>query len=300
MLHPRHLLLMLTATVASAQVPDVVRLWPGAAPGSAAVTFTEKITERSKDPKKHDRIYTQIVDPELAVHRPAHPNGVAVIIAPGGGYERIVIDKEGPDTSAWLNGLGVTAFVLKYRLPDEGHANGDRVPLQDAERAVRVVRAHAAAWGLDPHRIGFLGYSAGGHLSAMLAFHFDAAVYDAVDDADALSARPDFSVIGYPMTAPLPRQDAPSLVRMFQEFPLRVRAGVSYPPVFILQADDDHVVGPRGAAEIYLELKRADVPAELHIFRHGGHGFGIRDTRGPNRQWPELCAGWMKEIGILR
>jgi acetyl esterase/lipase len=154
----------------AAGIPDVIPLWPGAAPGSARLTITEKITERITDPAKHDRIYTQIVTPSLAVHRPGQPNGVAMIVVPGGGYSRIVIDKEGPDTSAWLNRNGVTAFVLKYRLPGEGHENPQDVALQDAQRAVRVLRAHAAEWDLDPTRIGFIGYSAGGHLAAALEF----------------------------------------------------------------------------------------------------------------------------------
>jgi acetyl esterase/lipase len=185
------------ASVASAAEPEVIPLWPGAAPGSENLMIEEKITERSADPARHDRIYTQIVTPSLAVHRPAQPNGVAVIVAPGGGYQRVVVDKEGSDTAAWLNRLGVTAFVLKYRLPGEGHANGHNVPLMDAQRAVRLVRARAAEFGADPARIGFLGYSAGGHLAMSVTFFHDRKLREPSDAIDAVSARPDFVVLCY-------------------------------------------------------------------------------------------------------
>jgi acetyl esterase/lipase len=295
----------LAITLNAANPPEIVPLWPGAAPGSAKLTITEKITERSTDPAKHDRIYTQIVQPTLEVCRPANPNGAAVIVAPGGGYQRVVIDKEGRDTAAWLNSIGVTAFVLKYRLPDEGHEHGRDVPLQDAQRAVRIVRSHAAAWGLDAARIGFLGYSAGGHLAASVAFFADRIVYAPVDAADALSARPDFIILGYaaagnkgPRPATLdgltPRQ------QLMWEYRIEATPGAKYPPAFLLQADDDPAVNPLDAVAIYTALKQAGTPAELHLFRRGGHGFGIRDAKGPIARWPALCADWLKEIGVLR
>lgn len=289
----------------AAEIPAVVKLWPGAAPGSEKVTITEKITERSQDPKKPDRIYTQIVEPSMTVHRPAQPNGAAVIIAPGGGYARIVIDKEGPDTSAWLNRIGVTAFVLKYRLPDEGHEKGQDVALQDAQRAMRVIRAHAKEWGLDPARIGFLGYSAGGHLAASLAFFSDKRIYSPVDAADQLSARPDFAVIGYANAGA--REPAPANLetlrpsqRMRWDYKIEATPGKTYPPTFILQADDDPTVPGENSALIYLALKQAKTPVEMHIFKRGGHGFGIRDTKGPNEKWPDLCADWLRELGVVK
>ncbi len=288
----------------AAEIPDVIPLWPGAAPGSEQLTIAERITERSTDPAKPDRIFTQIVTPSLSVHRPEKPNGIAVIVAPGGGYQRIVIDKEGPDTSAWLNRLGITAFVLKYRLPGEGHENAKDVALQDAQRAMRVIRAHAAEWGLDPARIGFLGYSAGGHLSASLEFFFDRKIYPPIDAADQLSARPDFSVLGYaPAGArgPRPASLAGLTPRQLFDWDYKIEAtpGVKYPPTFILQADDDPTVNPQNAATIYLALKQNGTPVEMHVFRRGGHGFGIRDAKGPVTHWPDLCAEWMKEIGVL-
>lgn len=289
----------------AAEIPDVINLWPGAAPGSEKLTITEKITERSTDPAKPDRIYTQIVTPSLTVHRPEKPNGIVVIVAPGGGYQRIVIDKEGPDTSAWLNRLGITAFVLKYRLPGEGHVNGKDVALQDAQRAMRVIRLHAAEWGLDATRVGFIGYSAGGHLAASLEFFFDRKIYAPIDAADQLSARPDFSILGYaPSGARGPRPAALDGLTLRQQmdwdYKIEATPGVKYPPAFILQADDDPTVNPQNAAIIYLALKQNGTPAEMHVFKRGGHGFGIRDAKGPVTHWPDLCAEWMKEIDVLR
>lgn len=288
----------------AANPPDVVRLWPGPAPGSEKVDLREKITERSPDPAIHDRIYTQIVEPSLQVYAPRDPKGVAVIIAPGGAYQRVVIDKEGMDTAAWLNGLGVTAFVLKYRLPDEGHENGHLVPLQDAQRAVRVVRGHAAAWGIDPARVGFLGYSAGGHVAASVSFHADARTYEPVDADDALSARPDFTVYCYAVAGPFGSgaadPNAPQRERLLREFPVQAVAGVTYPPAFIFQADDDPAVDSAHAVRLYSALKQAGVPAELHIFRRGGHGFGIRNAQGPIARWPDLCEAWLRDTGVLR
>ena len=304
---PRGLLLAFLGTAAlsfAAEIPDLIKLWPNAAPGSEKLTITEKITERSTDPQKPDRIYTQIVTPSLLVHRPEKSNGIAVIVAPGGGYQRIVIDKEGPDTSAWLNRLGVTAFILKYRLPGEGHVNAKDVALQDAQRAVRVIRAHAAEWGLDPARVGFLGYSAGGHLAASLEFFFDRKIYAPVDLADQLSARPDFSVLGYASagatgTRPASVEGLSPRQQLDWDYKIEAAPGVKYPPAFILQADDDATVNPKNAAIIYLALKQNGTPAEMHVFRSGGHGFGIRDAKGPVAHWPDLCAEWMKEIGVL-
>ncbi len=289
----------------AAEIPAVIRLWPGVPPGSDKITFKETITERSKDLTRPDRIYTHIIEPSLTVHVPEHPNGAAVIIAPGGGYTRIVIDKEGPDTSAWLNRIGVTAFVLKYRLPNEGHEDGDKVPLQDAQRAIRVVRARAREWGLDPQRIGFLGYSAGGHVAVSLAFYFDRGVYAPVDATDQVSARPDFAILGYAIAGghgsrPASLEMLRPSERLEWEFPAAARAGVIYPPAFIFQADDDPTVNPTDAARIYRAFKEGGATAELHIFKRGGHGFGIRDARGPNARWPDLCADWMREIGVLK
>lgn len=293
---------LLGAAARAADLPPVIPLWPGAAPGSEHLAITEKITERSTDPQKHDRIYTQIAIPSLKVYRPSAPNGVAVIVAPGGGYMRIVIDKEGPDTAAWLNGLGVTVFVLKYRLPGEGHANGSDVALEDAQRAVRIIRAHAVQWGLDPRRVGFLGYSAGGHLAASVEFFAQRQVYPPVDTADTLSAQPDFSILCYAPSGSETVNAAgyPVLQGVLTKYRIAADPAVHYPPTFILQAEDDPLVDPKNATALYAAFRKAQTPVELHIFLHGGHGFGIRDAHGALARWPDLCAAWMREIGVLQ
>jgi acetyl esterase/lipase len=281
-----------------------ILLWPGVAPGSTDADMSEKIIERSGDPSRPDRIYVQITHPALIVHHPQKANGVAVIIAPGGGYRRVVVDKEGSDTAAWLNALGITAFVLKYRLPDEGHENGQDVPLQDAQRAVRVVRFHASGWGLDPGKIGFIGYSAGGHLAASVASYHSLKVHDPVDAVDDMSARPDFLILGYAPAGyaehPRAEDERPSkrdlLLRKYAIGPA-IDAG--HPPTFLFHADDDSSVDPMSSARIYSALKKAGVGGELHIFKSGGHGFGIRYATGPVSRWPELCAAWLRQIGII-
>lgn len=296
--------LAVSSTFAAGETASSIRLWPGAAPGSEKLTISEKITERSTDPAKHDRIYTQIVEPALQVFRPPSPNGVAVIIAPGGGYQRVVIDKEGLDTATWLNGLGITALVLKYRLPDEGHAHGHLVPLQDAQRAVRVVRANAGAWGLDPARIGFLGYSAGGHLAASVAFFSERRTYEPVDATDALSARPDFSVFCYAVAHAFGNAatdaTAPQRARLLTDFAIVASPGATYPPAFIFHASDDPTVPAEHALSLYNAVHGSGSQAELHIFGRGGHGFGIRNAQGPIARWPDLCEAWLRDTGVLR
>ncbi|HKO90937.1 MAG TPA: alpha/beta hydrolase, partial [Polyangiaceae bacterium] len=186
--------------VAAAETPAAeVVLWPGVAPGSEGLRLQESITERSTEPGVHDRFVAGVLRPRLLVFRAKKPNGTGVIIAPGGAYVRTVLDKEGYETARWLSERGVSAFVLVYRLPGEGHSQRADVPLRDAQRAVRVLRGRAREFGLDAQRIGFVGFSAGGHVAASVATRFDAKVYAPVDALDAGSARPDFSILLYPV-----------------------------------------------------------------------------------------------------
>ncbi|HEY4106346.1 MAG TPA: alpha/beta hydrolase, partial [Polyangiaceae bacterium] len=261
-------------------------LWPGDAPGSAHVTVTETVEDRSTDPKKPDRAVHGIRVPTLTAFLPKQPNGASLIIAPGGGYVREVIDKEGSEVGAWFAERGVTVFVLKYRLPGEGHEHASWVPLQDAQRAVRVVRAQAASWQLDPARIGFLGFSAGGHVAASLGTEFARKVYEPLDASDALSARPDFLLLLYPVVSmqdPVAHQGSkhallgahPSAVdSALHSCDLHVQS--TSPPTFLALADDDHSVLPENSLRFYQALKRAQVRAELHVYLHGGHGFALR------------------------
>lgn len=315
------LLVLLPARPATPEEPSAatplsgeeIRLWPGDAPGSEGLALEETLTERSRDPDRHDRAITHVLRPSLSVHRPAAPNGAAVIVAPGGGYQRVVIDKEGGNVAEWLNGLGVTAFVLKYRLPEEGHAAPADVPLQDAQRAMRVLRSRAESLGIDPRRIGILGFSAGGHLAGSLAAYPDASVYAPADAAEAQSARPDFAVLVYPavgtdFVASDVLERYPGLRQVVSKYPLEPGVSKEWPPTFLLQTADDPSVAAEGALRLFRALRTAGVPAEIHVFQAGGHGFGIRNAKGPRdrggaqapvARWPALCGEWMRSLGVL-
>ncbi len=285
-------------------------LWPSNAPGTPADFPAELITERSDNRFQPDRMLTRISRPGLTVIRPDNPNGAAVIMAPGGGYSHIVLDKEGREIADWLGGIGITTFLLTYRLPGEGHVNGADVPLQDAQRAMRLVRHNAKHWGIDPKRIGMMGASAGGHVTASLVANFDRKVYDAVDAADEQSARPDFAILLYPvvtMTAPFAHAgsrllmlgDAPSDEQITQYSPEQTVTAAA-PEVFMALSDQDAAVPSENAVFLYGALRSLNIPAELHVFRDGEHGFGIERTTGlPVRHWPMLCAEWLQRIGIV-
>jgi len=299
-----------SAEAAALQNGQEFNLWPGAAPGSEQVGFSNTITERSKDPAKHDRILTKISTPTLTVYQPEKPNGTSVIVAPGGAYSRIVIDKESGEVADWLNPLGVTVFVLHYRLPCEGHIHAKDVPLEDGERAVRIVRQHAAEWGLRTDRIGLLGFSAAGHLAAEVGAQFDKQVYAPVDAADKLSARPDFLILGYPVITMDPAWESTETKNNLlgksptkadlRDYSPELHITAHTPPTFLVLADDDPAVPSANAVLYYMGLRKAGVQAEMHIFKEGGHGFGLTRTGDlPLAQWPKLCEQWMTRIGVL-
>ena len=287
-----------------------VPLWPEAAPGSGGLALKESITERSPDPQVRDRFVAGVTRPRLLVFRASKPNGTGVILAPGGSYVREVLDKEGLETAHWLAAHGVSAFLLVYRLPGEGHAQRADVPLQDAQRAVRLVRGRARDFGLDAHRIGVLGFSAGGHLAASVATRFDAKVYAAVDALDAGSARPDFSILLYPvisMDATAAHGgsrdallgEAPSAAAVASNS-LENAVTAATPPTLLILTDDDTAVIPENSLRYYSALHRHGVPAELHIFARGKHGFGIRGAQGlPVGNWPETAWAWLLASGFL-
>lgn len=290
----------------------IINLWPGdgVGPGSEKSPVQLTVTERSKVPFWPDRVVTGITRPNLTAFVPDRPNGVSLIVAPGGAYARIVLDKEAAEMARWLNPYGITVFLLQYRLPNEGHDNAADVPLEDGQRAIRVVRQHAREWGLDPNRVGLLGGSAAGHLAASVGAEFAKAVYSPTDEADTLSARPDFLMLLYPVVSMDPDVTHPetrdnllgrdqSADRVATYSPDRHITKES-PKTFIVLADDDPFVPSENAIRYYQGLKRAGVPAELHIFKEGSHGFGIRDTRQlPVSAWPKLAIDWLKSNGIL-
>lgn len=272
----------------------VADVWPGAAPGGEKVTAVETVIERSKDPTIKDRAVVHVTHPKLKVFKPAKPDGSAVLVIPGGGYQRAVLDKEGDETALRLAQNGVTAAVLIYRMPGDDWAAGYDAPLQDAQRALRLLRSGRLSAGLDGRRIGVLGFSAGGNLAASLALRSGAKTYAPVDDADAVSARPDFAALLYAayLDGGLPVLEgktltAPNMAGLVTK---------DTQPMFLVQAQDDTTVPVIGTIRMAEALKAAGVPAETHIFAVGGHGFGIANAKDlPAKQWPELFLAWGRE-----
>jgi acetyl esterase/lipase len=214
----------------------------------------------------------------------------AVVVFPGGGYNILAIDLEGTEVCEWLNSAGIACALLKYRVPNTGPYPKSAAALQDAQRALGLVRAHAAEWGIDAKRVGVLGFSAGAHLAAALSTHYDRRLYDPIDAADKLSCRPDFAVIVYPGYLALADKN-------FAPNP-EIDPTADTPPTFIVQAEDD-TVHVENAVVYFLALKNAKVPAELHIYSQGGHGYGLRRTALPVTTWPESVVTWLHTIGIL-
>jgi acetyl esterase/lipase len=294
-------------TLAPADPTETIRLWPGAAPGGEGVGVTGRVVERSTDPAFHDRFAQYTTDPILTVLRPARPNGASLLLIPGGGYKWAVVDKEGLDCARVFATAGVTCFVLRYRLPGDGWAAGADAPLQDAQRALRLVRARAAAEGLDPGRVAVLGASAGGHLAGLLTARTDA-TYSPADDVDAIPFRPDLSILLYPVaTMADPFAHAGSRRELLGEAPaaeaierysLERMDWSGAPPVFLLHAVDDAAVPVENSLQLLSTLRTAGVPAEAHLFEEGGHGFGVRLIEGrPAAVWPELALVWAGRHG---
>jgi acetyl esterase/lipase len=273
---------------ARAADPPVIPLWPGAAPGDAGDVGPEG--NQPARPGDDTIRLTNVTKPTITVIRPPadKATGAAVLIFPGGGYNILAWNKEGTEVAEWLNSLGVTGVVLKYRVPARKGRERYAAPLQDAQRAVGLVRQHAAEWGIDPHRVGVLGFSAGGHLAAAVSTNFDARTYDPVDDADKQPCRPDFALLIYP--AYLAGKDnalAPEL-----------KVTAKTPRTFLAMTEDDTVRVECGLF-YYLALKRAKVPAEMHLYPTGGHGYGLRPSANLVSTWPQRAADWLRSIGAL-
>lgn len=288
------LLLLLAGGPARAANPPTLRLWPGTPPGEGSKLGPERLL----DPQPAGRDVQRLTDvslPEIFIYHPPSELacGAAVLIAPGGGYNILAWDLEGEEVARWLNSLGVTGIILKYRVPRRpGQPAGEPPPgpLQDAQRAISLVRSRAADLKIDPQRIGILGFSAGGHLAAAAATRFGTRSYPRIDEVDDVSSRPDFAVLIYPGYL----ADAAGLA-------LRPEIVVDSktPPMFLVHAHDDGV-SPLNSALMYLALKRAGVPAELHVYSQGGHGYGLRPSEHPVSTWPGRCAAWMKTAGLLK
>ena len=285
---------------------EVLEIWPeGRIPGSAGVRATRQVVERGA-PGRHDRAVLHVARPSLEVFRPARPNGGTVLILPGGGYVRLAVDKEGAMGARRMAAAGLTAFVLEYRLPGDGWAAGYDAPLQDVQRAVRLLRSGSDRWGVDPRRIGVMGFSAGGHLAAALLTRSEEATYAPVDARDHASARPDFAVLGYaPMSwriAPgspgAPARETPRDEAALGPLYARVQPGLS--PTFLVHAADDPTVPVEDSLRMFSALKAASVAAELHVYQQGGHGFGFAlSAEQPAAAWPNALLRWAKADGWL-
>lgn len=292
------------------RAPDLeIELWPNGAPGGENVALTEHYVERENPFHLPDRAAYDVTRPTLTLFRSPNPDGSAILISPGGGYNYVVVEKEGFEGARYFNRLGATVYVLKYRLPQQGWAAGPDTPLQDAQRAMRVIRARAAEDGIDPARVTVMGFSAGGHVAGSLATRFSANVYDAVDDADTLSARPDGAALVYPvatMDAAFAHMgsrdnligDHPSAA-LVEKYSLEANPPADAPPVWQLHATDDETVPVENSLFLYRALKDRNIPVAMHIFEKGGHGFGMRGIEGtPLGAWPQLFWRWTKAHGL--
>jgi acetyl esterase/lipase len=269
-------------------------VWPGVAPGESANMPPEADMTTAKDNLIAGRPVVRLGNvstPTITVYTPKGKNtGAAVVVFPGGGYNILAIDLEGTEVCDWLNTIGVNCVLLKYRVPGTGWYPKSAAALEDAQRAMGLVRLHAAEWGIDPNRVGVLGFSAGGHLSAAISNHYERRLYAPIDAADNLSCRPDFSVVVYPGYLALSEQD-------YAANP-DIQPTANTPPTFIVQAEDDPV-HVENAVVYFLQLKNAKAPAELHVYAQGGHGYGLRPTELPVTGWPRLVETWLQTIKIL-
>jgi acetyl esterase/lipase len=293
---------LLAATASFAQQPawqpspghTQIPIWPSGAPGAPPNPPAEVDNTTEKMGLIAGRRVMRLGNvsvPTITLYKPANAAGPApaVVVFPGGGYNILAIDLEGTEVCDWLNSSGIACVLLKYRVPNTGPYPKSSAALQDAQRAVGLVRQHAAEWGIDPKRLGVLGFSAGAHLAAALSTHFDKRLYDPVDAADQLSDRPDFAVIVYPGYLALAEQGMKTNAD--------INPTAQTPPTFIVQAEDDPV-HVENATNYFLQLKQAKVPAELHIYSEGGHGYGLRRTALPVTAWPQLVETWFRTIGV--
>lgn len=298
--------LVLAAAVggpAAAWDPETVPLWPGGAPAEPGGPAHLVITERGDPDGLRDRYATGIRDPDLTIFAAEEPSGCALLVIPGGGYARVVMDKEGYESAEWFAERGISSFVLRYRLPGEYAEPRPDLPLADAQRALRIIRGLAGEYEFDGNCVGVIGFSAGGHLAGLLATA--TGDYEAVDDVDA--ARPDFAVLVYPvisMKKDLAHAGSREQLlgaepdpRAVSRHSIEERVTPHTPPTFLLHAADDETVDVENALAMYGALKDAGIAADLHVYAAGGHGFGLRYARGePVAEWPLLVRRWIEAI----
>ncbi len=302
-----------------------IPIWPGAPPDPQPVSGPETAVRTGRDHLVGGRpwVYvSNVTQPTMTIYAPTGNNtGAAIVVFPGGGYQILAIDLEGTEVCDWLTPRGITCVLLKYRVtrvgpyPQSGPYPESPMALEDAQRTLGLVRLHAAEWHIDPHKIGVLGFSAGGHLAAAMSTHFAERLYPPVDTADQESCRPDFAVALYPghlsMTAS--QSDAERGAKKFvvpnpdhlspaeQELALNPDLHITgrTPPTFLLQAEDDNVDNVNDALAYYIALKNAGVPVEMHLYAQGGHAFGLRRTNFPITAWPQLVETWLGTLGMI-
>lgn len=279
---------LLTSTTLAA-TPEKILLWPDGAPGAKGDASNDKPTLTVCLPEKEKA------------------TGAAVVVCPGGGYGHLAVGHEGAAIAEWFNRMGVAAFILEYR--HRGRGYGHPAPLQDAQRAIRTVRANADTWNIDPAKIGVMGFSAGGHLASTAGTHFDSGDADATDPIERVGCRPDFMILCYAVIAlnepythygsqrNLLGEDAdPELIRYLSN---EKQVTPETPPTFLFHTDEDTAVPPENSIQFYLALRKAKVPAELHIFRTGRHGIGLGASIPGTSSWPDCCKAWLKGQGLL-
>ena len=276
-----------------------VPIWPGAVPDALPDPKPESVgppAGREWWPRAND-----VSRPTMTVYAPTGRNsGVAVVVFPGGGYQFLAMDSEGTEICDWLTSRGITCVLLKYRVPDSGPTmkNGKgyypkvQTALQDAQRTLGLVRQHAAEWHVDPHKVGVIGFSAGGHLAAAVSTHFMQRTYPPVDAADELSCRPDFAIVVYPGHLWIPGTD----LALRPDIPVRADT----PPTFLLHAEDDPIDPVKHSLTYYAALLNAGVPTEMHLYAQGGHAFGVRPSKLPIARWPQLAEAWLETIGVMK
>ncbi len=289
------LLILMALAISGFGAGSAIPLWPKGAPDKPGALGEERDTTKPTDAlvggKRVIRL-GNVGNPTMTVYRPAkdRDTGAAVLVFPGGGYSILAMDLEGTEICEWLNSIGVTGVLVKYRVPARAGRPRWAAPLQDAQRAIGLVRQRAAEFGIDARRIGVLGFSAGGHLAAAASTNYDARTYDAVDAADGASSRPDFTILIYPAYLTVKDEGdklAPEL-----------KVTKDTPPTFLVQAEDD---GVRVETSLfyYAALRNARIPAEMHLYPSGGHGYGLRPTAKTVTTWPKRAEEWMRASGFL-
>jgi acetyl esterase/lipase len=284
----------------------IIKIWPDKIPGAIA-NASYKV---ERDSNESWSWMKKVSDPTLDYYpvKKEKSNGTAVIVCPGGAYSVLAIGHEGSQIAHWLNSIGVSAFVLKYRLPsDEIMTDKTIGPLQDGQEAVRIVRRHAKGWNIDPNKIGIIGFSAGGHFASSVSTHFNEKVYESMD---SISARPDFSILIYPVISMdssithmgsrenlLGKNPSSELVKRFSS---EQQVTKNTPPAFLVHSLDDEAVPVLNSINYLTALKKNSVPGELHIYQKGGHGYGLGRDKSTESSWPESCAKWLLANGFIK